>query len=138
MTGALHLLHRAVEALRGSDPDAAADAFDLVEALAEGTPPAALGLCPTPRQRRDALIRQLAAVLAPGSSPWHRSDVVATFAARYRASSWRIDQTSPIPPKDSAKALLWRALKCGAGFPESRRHLFTILSRGAGAEDIAA
>lgn len=134
----LALLRRAVEALRLHDPEAAADAADVVEALAEGTPPAALGLARTPRQRRDDLIGELAAVVAPGELPWRAADIVSTFARRYMASAWRLDKTKATPPEDKAKAILWRSLKCGAGFPTTARQLYTIIARGNERDDIAA
>jgi len=134
----LHVLHRAVDALRDVDPAAASVARDLVDALGKGVPPVALGLVPSPRARRDDYIRELAAVVAPGTSPWRAAGLVSTFARRYIASAWRFDQTRDDPPEDAIKALAWRALKCDAGFPTTPRRLYTIITLHREEQDIAA
>lgn len=134
----LALLRRAVECLRAVDPAAAADAFDIVEDLATGVPPAALGLCQTPRQRRDDLIRALAEIVAPGERPWRAADAVCVFSKRYIATAWRFDQDKACPPEDPAKAILWRALKCGAGFPTTTRQMYSIITEKADEQDQAA
>jgi len=82
------------------------------------------------RARRDDLLRRLAAILAPDSSPWSAADVLAAFVRRYMASAWLVDQLRAAPPEDKAKSLAWEALKLECGMPGGRRQLHDILRTG--------
>lgn len=79
------------------------------------------------RRQRDDIIRQLRAEHFAELSDWAAADAISTATRRYLTAGWRIDRERETPPAHPVTALLWAALRCNAGFPNSRRQIHTIL-----------
>ena len=81
-------------------------------------------------RERNAALRSLSNRFFAGTSPCARSREIATLAARYGASAWRIDRSRDGMPKRYAgrpQAFLWRAFKSGATMPLGERQIRNIV-----------
>lgn len=81
-------------------------------------------------RERDEALRALSREFFADSGPCSRAREIATLAARYGSSAWRIDRTHDAMPAHYAgrpQALLWRAFKSGATMPLGERQIRNIL-----------
>jgi hypothetical protein len=79
---------------------------------------------------RDAALRELADLCAPGEGKSGMARCVHELTCRYAASAWRFDALrDAMPPTyaDTPKEHLWKAFRSGAAMPISERQLRNIL-----------
>lgn len=82
---------------------------------------------------RDEALRSLSKQFYADEGPCARSRIIATLAARYATSAWRIDREYDAMPQHYAgkpQAYLWRAFKSGATMPLGERQIRNILGNG--------
>lgn len=84
-------------------------------------------------RERDEALRALSRKFFADEGPCARSRTIATLAARYGASAWRIDRNHEAMPQHYSgrpQAFLWRAFKSGATMPLGERQIRNILGDG--------
>ncbi len=83
-------------------------------------------------RKRDAALRQLAAICLGGLSVTAQARAVGRLARRYAASAWRFDRERDVMPvgyADKMQQWIWIAFKSGAPMPLGERQLRQILGK---------
>lgn len=84
-------------------------------------------------RRRDAVLREISAVLPPDMSLTARAREINRITVRYAASAWRHDRRLEGMPKTytgTTRELVWRAFRTGAPMPLCERQLRNIIAGG--------